>query len=65
MVDKFFKRLNLRMSGLWMKMAKGTLGSKIETLIGTDENRLFIETNLDKVESHDQNMMCLHFIAVM
>ena len=44
---------------------KGTLGSKIETLIGTDENRLFIEANLDKVESHDPNMMCLHFIAVM
>ncbi|ENV23991.1 copper resistance protein B [Acinetobacter nosocomialis] len=32
---------------------KGTLGSKIETLIGTDENRLFIEANLDKAESHD------------
>ncbi|MFH4376747.1 copper resistance protein CopB, partial [Acinetobacter baumannii] len=32
---------------------KGALGSKIETLIGTDENRLFIEANLDKSESHD------------
>ena len=32
---------------------KGALGSKIETLIGTDENRLFIEANLDKAESHD------------
>jgi len=32
---------------------KGTLGSKIETLIGTDENRLFIEANLDKSESND------------
>ncbi|ARG35583.1 copper resistance protein B [Acinetobacter baumannii] len=32
---------------------KGALGSKIETLIGTDENRLFIEANLDKTESND------------
>ena len=32
---------------------KGALGSKIETLIGTDENRLFIEANLEKSESND------------
>ena len=32
---------------------KGTLGTKFETLIGTDENRLFIEANLDKAESND------------
>lgn len=31
----------------------GALGSKIETLIGTDENRLFIEAKLDKSESND------------
>ena len=32
---------------------KGSLGSSFETLIGTDENRLFIEANLDKAESND------------
>ena len=32
---------------------QGTLGSKIQSLIGTDENRLFIEANLNKSESHD------------
>jgi len=32
---------------------KGTLGTKFDTLIGTDENRLFIEANLDKAESND------------
>ena len=31
----------------------GALGSKIESLIGTDENRLFIEAKLDKSESND------------
>lgn len=31
----------------------GALGSKIETLIGTDENRLFIEANAEKSESND------------
>ncbi|MCU4414661.1 copper resistance protein B [Acinetobacter sp. WU_MDCI_Axc73] len=35
------------------KDGKGSLGSKIETLIGTDENRLFIEANSEKSESHD------------
>ena len=32
---------------------KGALGSKVETLIGTDENRLFLKANLDKSESND------------
>ena len=31
----------------------GALGSKVETLIGTDENRLFLKANLDKSESND------------
>ncbi|ENU36706.1 copper resistance protein B [Acinetobacter parvus] len=34
---------------------KGTLGTKFETLIGTDENRIFIEANLAKQESSDIN----------
>ena len=34
---------------------KGTLGTKFETLIGTDENRIFIEANLAKPESSDIN----------
>ncbi len=32
---------------------KGNLGTKFETLIGTDENRLFIEANSEKSESND------------
>lgn len=32
---------------------KGELGTKLETLIGTDENRLFIEANSEKSESND------------
>ncbi|EXD31389.1 autotransporter beta-domain protein [Acinetobacter sp. 479375] len=32
---------------------KGKLGTKLETLIGTDENRLFIEANSEKSESND------------
>ena len=31
----------------------GALGSKVETLIGTDENRLFLKANLDKSEGND------------
>lgn len=31
----------------------GALGSKVETLIGTDENRLFLKANLDQSESND------------
>lgn len=34
---------------------KGSLGSSFETLIGTDENRIFIEANLAKPESSDIN----------
>jgi copper resistance protein B len=34
---------------------KGNLGTKFETLIGTDENRLFIEANSEKSESNDPN----------
>ena len=39
----------------WMvdEDGKGNLGTKFDTLIGTDENRLFIEANLDKAESND------------
>ena len=32
---------------------QGNLESKFETLIGTDENRLFVEANLSKAESED------------
>ena len=34
---------------------KGSLGSSFETLIGTDENRMFVEANLNKAESNDPN----------
>ena len=34
---------------------KGSLGSSFETLIGTDENRVFVEANLNKAESNDPN----------
>lgn len=39
----------------WMvdEDGKGGLGTKFETLIGTDENRLFIEANLEKPESDE------------
>ena len=41
----------------WMvdEDGKGNLGTKFETLIGTDENRIFIEANLAKPESSDIN----------
>lgn len=32
---------------------KGSLGSSFETLIGTDENRVFVEANMNKAESND------------
>ena len=35
------------------RISKGNLGTKFETLIGTDENRLFIEANSEKSESND------------
>lgn len=39
----------------WMvgEDGKGSLGTKFETLIGTDENRIFIKANLDKSEGND------------
>ena len=37
------------------KDGKGSLGSSFETLIGTDENRMFVEANLNKAESNDPN----------
>lgn len=44
-----------RLENAWLvdEDGKGTLGTKFDTLIGTDENRLFIEANLDKAESND------------
>ena len=44
-----------RLENEWMvdEDGKGNLGTKLETLIGTDENRLFIEAKLDKSESND------------
>ena len=44
-----------RLENAWMvdEDGKGNLGTKFDTLIGTDENRLFIEANLDKAESND------------
>lgn len=44
-----------RLENAWIvdEDGKGNLGTKFDTLIGTDENRLFIEANLDKAESND------------
>ena len=44
-----------RLENAWIvdEDGKGTLGTKFETLIGTDENRLFIEANSEKSESND------------
>ena len=41
--------------GIVDKDGKGSLGSSFETLIGTDENRMFVEANLNKAESNDPN----------
>ncbi|WHR57212.1 copper resistance protein B [Acinetobacter haemolyticus] len=35
------------------KDGKGSLGSSFEALIGTDENRMFVEANMNKAESSD------------
>lgn len=35
------------------KNGNGAFGSSLETLVGTDENRLFVEASLSKEESHD------------
>ena len=44
-----------RLENAWLvdEDGKGNLGTRFDTLIGTDENRLFIEANLDKAESND------------
>ncbi len=44
-----------RLENAWIvdEDGKGNLGTRFDTLIGTDENRLFIEANLDKAESND------------
>ena len=44
-----------RLENAWMvdEDGKGNLGTKFDTLIGTDENRLFIEVNSEKPESSD------------
>ena len=44
-----------KLENAWIvdKDGKGKLGTKLETLIGTDENRLFIEANSEKSESND------------
>nr|WP_314369809.1 copper resistance protein B [uncultured Acinetobacter sp.] len=46
-----------KLSNEWIvdKDGKGSLGSSFETLIGTDENRMFVEANLNKAESNDPN----------
>ena len=44
-----------RLENAWIvdEDGKGNLGTKFDTLIGTDENRLFIEANSEKSESND------------
>lgn len=46
-----------RLENAWIvdEDGKGKLGTKFDTLIGTDENRLFIEANSEKSESSDIN----------
>ena len=46
-----------KFSNEWIvdKDGKGSLGSSFEALIGTDENRMFVEANLNKAESNDPN----------
>ena len=46
-----------KFSNEWIvdKDGKGSLGSSFETLIGTDENRMFVEANMNKAESNDPN----------
>ncbi|MEJ2899342.1 copper resistance protein B [Acinetobacter sp. NS-4] len=48
-----YQTTKLRNEWLLNEDGQGTYGSKLQTLIGTDENRLFIEANLSKSESHD------------
>jgi copper resistance protein B len=44
-----------RLENAWIvdEDGKGNLGTRFDTLIGTDENRLFIEANSEKPESND------------
>ena len=44
-----------KLENAWLtdENGQGNLESKFETLIGTDENRLYIEANVDKAESED------------
>ena len=44
-----------RLENAWIvdEDGKGNLGTRFDTLIGTDENRLFIEVNSEKPESSD------------
>lgn len=44
-----------KLENAWLidENGQGDLESKFETLIGTDENRLFVEANLSKAESED------------
>ncbi|TEU27281.1 copper resistance protein B [Alkanindiges illinoisensis] len=46
-----------RLENAWLvdENGKGNLGTRFDTLIGTDENRLFIEVNSEKPESSDIN----------
>ncbi|MDH1489240.1 copper resistance protein B [Acinetobacter johnsonii] len=46
-----------RLENAWLvdEDGKGNLGTRFDTLIGTDENRLFIEVNSEKPESSDIN----------
>ncbi|ENU85025.1 copper resistance protein B [Acinetobacter sp. CIP 102129] len=44
-----------RLENAWLvdEDGKGNLGTRFDTLIGTDENRLFLKANLDKAEGND------------
>lgn len=46
-----------RLENAWLvdEDGKGNLGTRFDTLIGTDENRLYIEANSEKSESSDIN----------
>ena len=52
---QIYQFTNLENAWLVDEDGKGTLETKSETLIGTDENRIFIEANLAKPESSDIN----------
>ena len=50
---QIFQTTKLENAWLIDENGQGNLESKFETLIGTDENRLYIEANVDKAESED------------